>query len=194
MRTLKWWVLFVVAIWFAGEAVAQNPQGKQKNSGINKNGGPVGQIQKGTAGKTVPGKKAKLAGKANPANQGNLKKRPPNGGVANRRLPAAIRSGDGDVVATIIEFLDIDQDHKISQSEAPRKLLMHWDVIDTNADKFLDQMEVKSIVMRMAAGKGDSVIVGATGKTRRPGKLTDKAAKGDGKLPGNKKRKGKGKD
>ena len=74
MRTLKWWVLFVVAIWFAGEAVAQNPQGKQKNSGINKNGGPVGQIQKGTAGKTVPGKKAKLAGKANPANQGNLKK------------------------------------------------------------------------------------------------------------------------
>lgn len=194
MRTLKWWVLFVVAIWFAGEAVAQNPQGKQKNSGINKNGGPVGQIQKGTAGKTVPGKKAKLAGKANPANQGNLKKRPPNGGVANRRLPAAIRSGDGDVVATIIEFLDIDQDHKISQSEAPRKLLMHWDVIDTNADKFLDQIEIKSIVMRMAAGKGDSVIVTATGKTRRPGKLTDKTAKEGGKLPGNKKRKGKGKD
>ena len=194
MRTLKWWVLFVVAIWFAGEAVAQTPQGKQKNSGINKNGGQVGQIQKGTAGKTVPGKKAKFAGKAIPANQGNLKKRPPNGGVANRRLPVAIRSGEGDVVATIIEFLDIDQDHKISQSEAPEKLLMHWDVIDTNADQFLDQVEIKSIVMRIAAGKGDSVIVGAPGKTRRPGKLTDKAAKGDGKLPGNKKRKGKGKD
>ena len=30
MRTLKWWVLFVVAIWFAGEAVAQNPQGKKR--------------------------------------------------------------------------------------------------------------------------------------------------------------------
>ena len=193
MRTLKWWVLFVVAIWFAGEAVAQNPQGKKKNSGINKNGDQVGQIQKGTAGKAVPANKAKLAGKAFPANQGNLKKRPPNRGVANRRLPVAIRSGEGDVVATIIEFLDIDQDHKISQSEAPEKLLMRWDVIDTNADKFLDQMEIRSIVMRIAAGKGDSVIVGATGKNRRPGNLTDKAAKGDGKLPVNNKRKGKGK-
>lgn len=188
MRTLKWWVLFVVAIWFVGEAVAQNPQGKKKNSGIDRNRDQVGQIQKRTGGKAKP------AGKAVLANQGNLKKRPPNGNAANRRLPAIIRSGEGDVVATIIEFLDIDQDHKISQSEAPEKLMMRWDVIDTNADKFLDQMEIKSIVMRIAAGKGDSVIVGATGKTRRPAKLTDKAAKGDDKLPGNKKRKGKGKD
>jgi len=158
MNTFRWVLLVGVFAWLGGEAMAQKPVGKKQGPVTNQQGMPSGALTRKLEGP------ARLSGKGFPPKKGLLPNRLLAPGSL-RRSPAIAISGGPDIATVILQFLDVDQDQKISPSESPQKLNVNWELIDTNGDQFLDQAEIRKVVERTAMGAADATVLSTVGRS-----------------------------